>query len=142
MTRTRNGAPTSPKVTAPEDPAARVLFDVERSAGERRLTPAQVRRRRAAADRCPPLDDGRRDPLEPEPDRWTFERVLHVEVGRRIARLHGGRMVRLLDQADVERRQWDHRRRLWMVSGDQVDDLLVYAEHTERRFVTVEAVQP
>jgi hypothetical protein len=30
-------------------------------------TPTQLRRRRAASWRCPPLADGRRDPLDPPP---------------------------------------------------------------------------
>jgi len=33
------------------------------------LWPADLRRRRAASRRCPPLQDGRRDPLDPEPVR-------------------------------------------------------------------------
>ncbi|MGH7745377.1 MAG: hypothetical protein ACREQ5_11375 [Candidatus Dormibacteria bacterium] len=38
--------------------------------------PAQLRRRRAASWRCPPLAGGRRDPWDdPHPDHWTEHEV-------------------------------------------------------------------
>ena len=141
---TKKGRPATGRPSAKIATTPGVLFDVESTADDPQATPAQVRRRRAAADRCPPMDDGRRDPIEPDRrgDRWTSDRTLHVEVGRRTAWLHGGKITRLLNRAGVDRRMWDHLSRTWCIPVDRVDDLLVYAEHFEGRFCTVEAVDP
>jgi hypothetical protein len=108
----------------------------------------QLRRRRQAALRCEPLQDGRRDP-------WPADRgvrvktnsfpspTLHVEVGARTAWLYGsdGRdMFALLDKVRIERRQWDYQRRVWMIPVQYADDVMAWAEWKQRRLVTCEAV--
>ncbi|GAA3172744.1 hypothetical protein GCM10010531_27840 [Blastococcus jejuensis] len=129
-----------------EDSAASVLFDVQRTAEPAQDTPTQLRRRRAASRRLEPMADGRRDPFEVDRrDRWTSTRTLHVECGRRTAWLYGGRAKHLIESAAQRSgapipSMWDHLRRLWIVPIDRADDILVYAEHVEGRFTTVEAV--
>lgn len=102
----------------------------------------QLRRRRAAAVRCEPLSDGRRDPWTPK--RGSAElRTLHVEVGRRTAWLYGrdGRDIfTLLDEVGLEQRQWDWERKAWMVPIQHADDVMAVAEWKQRRVVTCEAV--
>lgn len=128
-----------------EDSAASVLFDVQSTAEPAQDTPAQVRRRRAGARRCEPLHDGRRDPLEPDRrDRWTSARTLHVECGKHTAWLYGGRAKQLINRSARTGTpipsMWDHLRRVWCIPIAYSDDVLVYAEHVEGRFTTVEAV--
>lgn len=73
-------------------------------------------------------------------DRWTSTRTLHVECGRRTAWLYGGRVKQLIERAGLERSMFDHSRKVWMIPIDRADDVMVYAEHFEGRFTTVEAV--
>jgi hypothetical protein len=126
--------------------AADVLFDVHLTDKPAQNIPTQLRRRRAASRRSEPLEDGRRDPFEGDHrDRWTSTRTLHVEVGRRTAWLYGGRAKQLIEMSAQRAgtpcpSMWDHRRRVWMIPIDRTDDILVYAEHVEGRFTTVEAV--
>lgn len=35
---------------------------------------------------------------------------------------------------------WDRQRQAWAVPSNRLDDVLVYAEHVDGRFVTFEAV--
>lgn len=121
------------------------LFDVD-SRADRAPVATQLRRRRVAALRCEPLDDGQRDPWSVvgrgTPTAKT-SRTLHVEVGRRTAWLYGrdGRDVfALLDEVGLERRQWDWERKAWMVPLASADDVMSYAEWRQRRTVTCEAV--
>jgi hypothetical protein len=70
----------------------------------------------------------------------TSCRSLHVEVGpRHTSWCHGGRVRQLLDRVGVPT-MYDRARRAWAVPTNRLDDVLVVAEHTEKRFVTVEAV--
>lgn len=66
---------------------------------------------------------------------------LTVEVGRRTAWLSmdGMGLVDVLDYIGTPR-QWDHRRRQWMVPVDRADDVLARCEHQLRMTVTVTAV--
>lgn len=128
-----------------KDSGTSVLFDVQRPEPAQD-TASQLRRRRAASRRLEPMADGRRDPFDVDKrDRWTSTRTLHVEVGRRTAWLFGGRAKHLIEAASQRAgapipSQWDHLRRIWMIPITHADDVLVYAEHVEGRFTTVEAV--
>jgi hypothetical protein len=130
----------------PMKAAASVLFDVQLPEEPPQDTPSQLWRRRNASRRCEAMETGRRDPLEVDRrDRWTSIRTLHVECGRRTAWLYGGRAKHLIEHAAQRAgtpcpSMWDHRRRVWMIPIDRADDILVFAEHVEGRFTTVEAV--
>jgi hypothetical protein len=130
------------RVHLAERRAERHAQSVAHARGQLPLPAADVsglRRRRQASLRCEPLDAaGRRDPMSTR--RRMPALTLHVEVGKRTAWLHGERIVELLDAAQVERRQWDWQRRLWMVPIDRADDVITYAEWRQRRVVTVEAI--
>ncbi len=120
-----------------EDVAAKPLFEMESTAPERVST--QLRRRRAASLRCEPLADGRHDPWpSPVPTR---PRTLHVRVNRNTARLYGEGSFALLDEVGIERRQWDHRERVWMIPIQYADDVMAWAEWKQRRVVTCEAIE-
>ena len=87
-----------------EDAAAKPLFEAESTATTDRSVGTQFRRRRAAAKRLEPMEDGRHDPLElaDRRDRWSGSRRLHVEIGpRHTAWLHGGRLKGLCERANV-----------------------------------------
>jgi hypothetical protein len=131
----RPGTGTAPTTTTPD-----VTAETTPTPRQDHLA-AQLRRRRAAAVRCEPLGDGRRDPAAPltDVDRWTSERHLHLVVGCTAVWLLGGRVRRLLDGAGVQAR-YDHRRGLWSVPVHLADDVRLYAERVESRFVTTEAV--
>ncbi len=127
-----------------EDSAATdVLFDVHSTARTNETVGTQLRRRRQASLRCEAMADGRRDTLgkrrKPEPGKHLL-----VEVGKRTAWLRDGqrgdRVFALLDAAQIEARQWDADRRCWMVSVARTDDVLAFAEFSERWTVAVEAV--
>jgi len=51
----------------------------------------------------------------------------------------GAGLVDVLDYVQTPR-QWDHRRRQWMVPVDRVDDVLARCEHQLGMAVTVTAV--
>lgn len=115
------------------------LFPAHATATTDNSAGAQLRRRRAASLRCPPLVDGRRDPWSQ--GRTQSARRLHVEVGRRTAWLFGAKVFDLLDKVGLERRQWDHERRVWMIPVQYADDVMAWAEWKQRRLVTCEAVE-
>ena len=75
------------------------------------------------------------------PRKRRGPRHLTVEVGRRTAWLSmdGTGLVAVLDFVQTPR-QWDHRRRQWMVPVDRVDDVLARCEHQLGMAVTVTAV--
>ncbi|MBA3251457.1 MAG: hypothetical protein H0T66_14395 [Geodermatophilaceae bacterium] len=77
----------------------------------------------------------------PRKPRTRRARHLLVEVGRRTAWLtaDGAGLVAVLDYVDTPR-QWDYRRRLWMVPVARADDVLARVEHGLGWAVTVEAV--
>ena len=81
-------------------------------------------------------------PLFPRPRArprpQTAGAALHVTVGRRTAWLAGPRVQRLLDDVGEHRRQFDHRRRRWAIPRVALDDILAYAEHQQRRNITLE----
>lgn len=114
------------------------LFEV--TAPEREGVGTQIRRRRQASLRCEPLTDGRRDPWSPKRSQ-SGARTLHVVIGRHTAYLHGEKVFDLLDKAGIERRQWDHRRRVWMIPIQFAGDVMAYAEWKQRRVVTCEAAE-
>lgn len=103
----------------------------------------QLRRRRVASLRCEPLSDGRRDTWggrrKPQPGKH-----LMAECGRRTVWLRDGdrgdRVFALLEAAQIERRQWDSDRRCWMVPLNRADDVLAFAEFSDRWTVVCEAV--
>lgn len=108
----------------------------------------QLRRRREASRRLPPLQDGRRDTLARR-RAPLVGRHLVVEVGKRTAWLldedsngrgRGDRVFALLDSVQLEQRQWDSTRRCWMVPVDRADDVLAHAEYRERWTVETRAV--
>lgn len=79
-------------------------------------------------------------PLPRNHRRRAFPRAgapLHVTLSRFTAWLDGPQIVPLLDAAQVPRRQWDHNRRLWCIPRTHLDDLLVIAEHRQRRNITI-----
>jgi hypothetical protein len=79
--------------------------------------------------------------LFPKPRRRrSAPGVLHIEVGKRTAWLYGNRVVELLNRAQIDQRQWDHRRRCWMVPAGRADDVATAAELFQRRTVTVKQV--
>ncbi len=86
--------------------------------------------------------DGRRDTLAKR--RRDLGKHLVAEVGKRTVWLRDGdrgdRVFALLDAAQVEARQWDPNRRCWMVSVERADDVLAFAEFSERWTVTCAAV--
>lgn len=142
MTRTWNGPESPARESGPENFAAtKPLRLTTQSTGRTDETVGeQLRRRRAAAARCAPLGDGRRDPAQRRPRDGVATQTLHVLVGpRHTAWLIGGRVPSLLRHLDVPT-QFDHAKRLWSIPVNRVDDVLAYAEHAEHRFVTVEAV--
>lgn len=75
---------------------------------------------------------------KPRPRRATS---LHVEVGKRTAwlKVDGAGLVDALDYVGTPR-QWDYRRRVFMVPIARLDDVLARVEHGLGWAVTVEAV--
>ncbi len=142
----RNEKAAPARAALSEETDAKPLFDVHVTDEPAQDTPSQLRRRRNASRRCEPFEDGRRDPHEVDRrDRWTSARTLHLEVGRRTAWLYGGRTKQLIEHAAQRSgtpcpSMWDHRRRVWMIPINRADDILVFAEHVEGRFTTVEVV--
>ncbi|WP_130504240.1 hypothetical protein [Blastococcus saxobsidens] len=134
--------PAPPQVAGPAEVAAKTLFDIDSTGSRENRAAAQLRRRRLASLRCEPLADGRRDPFSGR--RPQVGKHLVVEVGRRTVWLRDGdrgdRVFALLDAAQIERRQWDSDRRCWMVPLNRADDVLAFAEYSDRWTVAVEAV--
>ncbi len=127
-----------------EDSAATdVLFDVHSTAGTDETVGTQLRRRRQASLRCEAMADGRRDTLGGRRRPQQGKHLL-AEVGKRTVWLRDGqrgdRVFALLDAAQIEARQWDPDRRCWMVSVNRADDVLAFAEFSERWTVTCTAV--
>lgn len=65
--------------------------------------------------------------------------ALRVEVGKRTCWLYGAGIKPIIMAVGAPS-QWDSARRCWMVSVNRIDDVMAWAEHRERRFLTVEAV--
>jgi hypothetical protein len=63
--------------------------------------------------------------------------TLIFEPRRGTLRLHGQRVPQLLNRCGVERRQWDHLQKCWMVPIREMPRLLVLAEK-DRRNVLIE----
>ncbi len=88
------------------------------------------------------MSDGRRDTLAKR--RRSVGKHLVAEVGKRTVWLRDGdrgdRVFALLDAVQLEARQWDSTRRCWMVSVARADDVLAFAEYSERWTVTCTAV--
>ncbi|MDP9460820.1 MAG: hypothetical protein M3Q22_11430 [Actinomycetota bacterium] len=89
------------------------------------------------------MRDGRRDTLGGRRRPQQGKHLL-AEFGKRTVWLRDGqrgdRVFALLDAAQIEARQWDADRRCWMVSVNRADDVLAFAEFSERWTVAVEAV--
>ena len=146
MTNENGPAPLAQGDTGPSEvPAATKpleLFTAHSSGKTADPVGSQMRRRRSASLRCEPLADGRLDPLElsEQRDPLASARRLHIEKGpRHTAWLHGGRLKPLCEHANVPH-LWDHALKTWRIPNGRVDDLIVYAEHVDGRFVTVEEV--
>ncbi len=135
--------PAPPQVAGPAEVAAKTLFDVDSTSPTDETVGAQLRRRRAASLRCEPMRDGRRDTLGGRRRPQQGKHLL-AEVGKRTVWLRDGdrgdRVFALLDAAQIEARQWDPDRRSWMVSIARADDLLAFAEFSQRWTVSVQAV--
>lgn len=97
----------------------------------------QLRQRRAAADRLPPLEDGRRDTLEPKPVRRRLppRNVVGITQKGGRALIRGGAAVELLDAVGAPK-AWSRAGRGWVVEARWVADLLACAE-TRRIFVAM-----
>jgi len=63
--------------------------------------------------------------------------TLIFEPHRGTLRIHGQRVAHLLNRCGVERRQWDHLVRCWMVPIREMPRLLALAEK-DRRNVLIE----
>ncbi|MDP9428474.1 MAG: hypothetical protein M3Q47_06155 [Actinomycetota bacterium] len=89
------------------------------------------------------MRDGRRDTLGGRRRPQQGKHLL-AEVGKRTVWLRDGdrgdRVFALLDAAQIEARQWDPDRRSWMVSIARADDLLAFAEFSQRWTVSIQAV--
>ncbi len=92
---------------------------------------AQVRRRRAAAEKLPPYEDGgRRDPLDPPRGRRaraTGRQVVAVTVRRDVALIRGWPAVELLDCIAAPR-SWSASGKGYVVERRYVADLLAAAD--------------
>ncbi len=66
--------------------------------------------------------------------------TLRVELYRNTARLRGGRVLQLLDDAGVTVRMYDRAQGCWTIPLHLVDDVICVAEYRQRRFVTVTEV--
>ena len=91
----------------------------------------QLRRRREAAQRTPPLDDGtgRRDPLDPAPqDRARRVVSITVREDGAVALIRGWPARELLAVLAVDW-QWSESARGYVVAARHVPDVLAVAEH-------------
>jgi hypothetical protein len=70
--------PTQRAGPPPQEPGPKISRHQATDPGQPNpvAVPAQLRRRRAASYRCPPLPDGRRDPLDPVGEPLTDPREL------------------------------------------------------------------
>jgi hypothetical protein len=64
--------------------------------------------------------------------------TLIFEPHRGTLRIHGLRVAHLLNRCGVERRQWDHLQKCWMVPLREMPALLALAEK-DRRNVLIES---
>ncbi len=139
----RNEKAAPGRAALSEETATKTLFDLHSTGTTDETAGEQLRRRRQASLRCEPLGDGRRDTLAKR--RRSVGKHLVAEVGKRTVWLRDGdrgdRVFALLDAVQLEARQWDSTRRCWMVSVARADDVLAFAEYSERWTVTVQAVQ-
>ncbi|RZU31167.1 hypothetical protein [Blastococcus saxobsidens] len=95
----------------------------------------RVQRVLAGIDHVP---DRRTRASRPRRRQRPAARTLHLEEHPNTTWLIGDRIVALLDAAQIQRRQWDWQRRLWMIPTSQAETLATYAEWRERRVVTRE----
>ncbi len=133
--RNEKGRPATGRPS--ENAAAKLMGAETKSSGPERVN-AQLRRRRTASLRLEPMTDGRRDPWPARKPKGP--RTLHVTISRNTARLYGDGVFGLLDEVGVDRRQWDHRERVWMIPIQHADDVMAWAEWKQRRVVTCKAV--
>jgi hypothetical protein len=97
--------------------------------------PAQLRRRRAAADRLPPLENGRRDPLDlasRSPYPSTLKRdykaaSVTLDEQRGIALVRGHKAGDVIKFYAIPT-GWSRSGRGWVVDGQYVDDLVAQLE--------------
>jgi hypothetical protein len=66
--------------------------------------------------------------------------TLHVELYRHTARLRGGHILPLIDEAGVTVRMYDRAVGCWTIPLHLADDVICVAEYRQRRFVTVAEV--
>lgn len=102
--------------------------------------PRQLRRRRAAADRCEPLEDGRRDPLDPRPRTNAKRRVVSImmNTARNVALVKGwGTRQLIIDSGHTP--IWSAVGRGWCIDAKHVPDVEAMAQ-LERRFVNVREI--
>jgi len=106
--------------------------------GARRLA-GDLRRRRAAADRLPPLPDGRRDPADRlPPQRAGFVIAITVDTRRGVALVRGLGAKQLILQAG-HKPLWSGTGRGWCIDAQHVPDVDACAQ-LERRLVVVRTV--
>jgi len=127
-------APLRQGETGPGKLATTTLFDVDETTATRPQIAREWDNRRAAERRMTSVPKRRREP----------GKHLVAQVGKRTVWLRDGdrgdRVFALLDAVQVDARQWDSTRRCWMVSVTRADDVLAFAEYSERWTVTCEAV--
>jgi hypothetical protein len=99
--------------------------------------PAQLRRRRAASYRLPPLHDGRRDPLDPPPDDGKPATIVMTE-DRHSVYFHGDERVLRRAVREVGcRYMFDPRTRVMSVPKRFADHVAVAVETgTPRGIIT------
>jgi hypothetical protein len=87
---------------------------------------AQIRRRRAAANRLPSLPDGRQDPWDPESGRRLVVSIT-TDTSAGIALLKGSGARHLADWLQLDPRR-SRSGGGWVVDADRVPDLVALAE--------------
>lgn len=88
---------------------------------------AQLRRRREAADRLPPLEDGRRDPIDPPVKRRPFAFVT-VDEQRSLALIRGKAGIKEALNVIGVPYGWSRTGRGWVFDAAYLADLEAYVQ--------------
>jgi hypothetical protein len=91
MTGPHSGGPPGERSRGPHDPGTDTTLNGSRVTDADDI-PRQLRRRRAASRRLPPLPDGRRDPIDPVPDNSKPATIVVTE-DRHSVHFHGSDRV-------------------------------------------------
>jgi len=103
------------------------------AAGPDQVVAGQLRRRREASDRLPPLDDRKRDPLDPKAKPPRFRRqpfaFITVDTQRGLALIRGPHGIRdCLDFVIGDQYGWSRAGRGWVFDATRVPDIQAYAQ--------------